>query len=405
MSRPLAISNFCALITGGSSAPSEGGAKITMVSFSAAWALAPEMQPNASADTANASAVKRVRWVFMSPSLSIHSLVDAEQLLLRPAADRRHLDRLQTGIVDDRHRLVVADWKRHVGAEHDTIGAHHLDDKTQHPRVVLDGVGVEQAQRLHRIGRAGRDAAIALEAEIGDAPVRPAADHLPVDAALLHPGEPPRDVAQALHRRPRRLGIAEAQCQPRLAVDDLQRLEFRPILADGREQVRRDEMAVGVDDHSVFQLLRYALSVRPRESGDPVLLDRQTLIKVSPCRVHLFDDLELPGAIPFLQLAFADQSLLSRFMLLIPDQCLDVIALREPGKHPTPMHPNTLDQVVGRPNVERAISLTGKDIHVESHSRGPGSPLPRGRTEKLPITSMKLSHRALRLPCRRAAPP
>src|ERR1051325_243254 len=142
-----------------------------------------------------------------------------------------------------------------------------------------------------------------------------------------------------------------------------------------------------------------------RESGDPVLLDRQTLIKVSPCRVHLFDDLELPGAIPFLQLAFADQSLLPRFMLLIPDQCLDVIALREPGKHPIPMHPNTLDQVVGRPNVERAISLTGKDIHVESHSRGPGSPLPRGRTEKLPITSMKLSHRALRLPCRRAAPP
>src|ERR1041384_8809651 len=105
MSRPLAISNFCALITGGSSAPSEGGAKITMVSFSAAWALAPEMQPSASADTANASAGKRVRWVFMSPSLSIHSLVDAEQLLRRPAADRRHLARLQTGIVDDRHRL------------------------------------------------------------------------------------------------------------------------------------------------------------------------------------------------------------------------------------------------------------------------------------------------------------
>ena len=40
MSSPFASSNFCALITGGSSAPSEGGEKITMVSFSTAWARA-----------------------------------------------------------------------------------------------------------------------------------------------------------------------------------------------------------------------------------------------------------------------------------------------------------------------------------------------------------------------------
>ena len=38
MSSPFASSNFCALITGGRSAPSDGGEKITMVSFSSVWA-------------------------------------------------------------------------------------------------------------------------------------------------------------------------------------------------------------------------------------------------------------------------------------------------------------------------------------------------------------------------------
>src|ERR1700760_4470701 len=137
MSRPLAISNFCALITGGSSAPSEGGAKITMVSFSTAWAWAPDTEPNANAEATKASADRRVRVVFMSPSLEFALSVDAEQLRGCPAADRRHLFRLQAGILDDGHRLMIADRKRHVRPEHDTVRAHHLDDKTQHPRVVL----------------------------------------------------------------------------------------------------------------------------------------------------------------------------------------------------------------------------------------------------------------------------
>ena len=49
MSSPFAMSNFCALITGGSSAPSDGGEKITMVSFSAAWARASVAAPKANA--------------------------------------------------------------------------------------------------------------------------------------------------------------------------------------------------------------------------------------------------------------------------------------------------------------------------------------------------------------------
>src|SRR5689334_16852388 len=56
MSRPLAMSSFCALITGGSSAPSDGGAKITMVSFSTAWARASAAPAMATAAAVSASA-------------------------------------------------------------------------------------------------------------------------------------------------------------------------------------------------------------------------------------------------------------------------------------------------------------------------------------------------------------
>src|SRR3954468_18712612 len=160
MSSPFAMSNFCALITGGSSAPSEGGEKITMVSFSAAWARASVAAPrtNAAATARPASRVKCV--VMMSPLF----LLDAEQLLGGPAIDGFNLVRLETGVLDDRHRLVVADRKRHVGAEHDTVGTPPLDDKSKHPRIVLDGVGVHQAQRLGRVEGAGRDGMVALEA-------------------------------------------------------------------------------------------------------------------------------------------------------------------------------------------------------------------------------------------------
>src|SRR5262249_29451840 len=86
-------------------------------------------------------------------------------------------------------------------------------------------------------------------------PVRPAAVHLLVDALLLHPGEPARDIAQAFHRGPARLGVAESEREPVLVVDDLQRRQLRAFLADRVEKIRWEQMAVGVDDHSVSYLL------------------------------------------------------------------------------------------------------------------------------------------------------
>src|SRR4051794_29624175 len=159
MSSPFAMSNFCALITGGNSAPSDGGEKITIVSFWTAWARASVAapKPRVAATMSPVNRVKCVVMVFAPDSL------DAEQLGSGPAIDGFNLIRLQTSVLDDRHRLVVADRKRHVRAEHDTVGAHHLDDKSKHARIVLDRVGVHQAQRLGRVGGAGRDRMVALE--------------------------------------------------------------------------------------------------------------------------------------------------------------------------------------------------------------------------------------------------
>src|SRR5436190_20522159 len=98
MSSPFAMSNFCALITGGSSAPSEGGEKITMVSLSTAWARASVAAPQANA-AATARPVSRAKCVVMfSPPDSL----DAEQLRSGPATDGCNLIRLETGLLDDR---------------------------------------------------------------------------------------------------------------------------------------------------------------------------------------------------------------------------------------------------------------------------------------------------------------
>src|SRR5580765_145728 len=105
------MSNFCALITGGSSAPSEGGEKITMVSLSTAWARASVAAPKTDA-AAIVRPVSRAKCVVM---VSPPDLLDAEQLGSGPATDGFNLIRLETGILDDRHRLVIADRKRHVG--------------------------------------------------------------------------------------------------------------------------------------------------------------------------------------------------------------------------------------------------------------------------------------------------
>ena len=86
--------------------------------------------------------------------------------------------------------------------------------------------------------------------QVAAEPVGPAAVHLLVDALLVHPGETARDIAQALHDRPasawRCRTRSPAPPDPRSAAA---RESRGPLLADGGQNVRRDQMAVGIDDH------------------------------------------------------------------------------------------------------------------------------------------------------------
>src|SRR3954469_9613769 len=76
-------------------------------------------------------------------------------------------------------------------------------------------------------------------------------------------------------------------------------------------------------------------------------------------------------------------------MLLIPDLGLDTIAFREAGQRSSFMHSNALNEIVGHSNVQSPVSTACQDVHVESHSCGPGSPLSRGRTERLCLSSLR----------------
>src|SRR5262245_43941937 len=144
MSSPFFSSNFCALITGGSSAPSDGGAKITMVSFSSVCARA---SPQSAGINIRHVAVATRK--FIAPVIEFlpdPASLDPKQLLRQPAVDRGGLRRAELRLGDDLHRLVLPDRERHVGAHHHTVGAYHLDDKSQHPRVVHNAVGIKERQ-------------------------------------------------------------------------------------------------------------------------------------------------------------------------------------------------------------------------------------------------------------------
>src|SRR5215831_9562781 len=127
-------------MTGGMKAPSDGALKMTMESLSRVWAC-EEVATSArtaaqAADTTRNPITKRSKF----------QLCDPKHLLRQAARDRGDLVGLEPGRRHDLRRLIVADRERHVGAHHHTIGADHLDDKSQHPRIVQDAVGVEHRE-------------------------------------------------------------------------------------------------------------------------------------------------------------------------------------------------------------------------------------------------------------------
>src|SRR6476659_9439089 len=65
-------------------------------------------------------------------------------------------------------------------------------------------------------------------------------------------------------------------------------------------------------------------------------------------------------------------------MLLVPDERLDTVSLRETGNEVAAVLPNALDQIIGHADIDRAVPLVRQHIDVERHTSWPLDPRLRG---------------------------
>src|SRR5690349_2736920 len=91
------------------------------------------------------------------------------------------------------------------------------------------------------------------------------------------------------------------------------------------------------------------------------------VIQTTPFRIRSLDLPEFPQPIPFLRLSLALECRLARTMLLEPDQHLYAVCFGEPVCEPFAMLPHPAHQIVGHADVQRAVSLTSKNVDIEGH--------------------------------------
>ena len=84
--------------------------------------------------------------------------------------------------------------------------------------------------------------------------------------------------------------------------------------------------------------------------------------QVDPLRVFALDQIDLPLAVPALELLFPHNGTFHFAEQLIADEALDLVAAGEAGDDAVPMLPKPAEQVAGHANVERAVWLTRKDV-------------------------------------------
>ena len=103
----------------------------------------------------------------------------------------------------------------------------------------------------------------------------------------------------------------------------------------------------------------------PSTSRDQVI---EFEIKVAPDRIHRLDQLDLPAAFPFLDLAPAPKGAFASFIELEPDQLGHIVLGGETGTGLGLMVQNPLRQVVGAAGVERAVRTARENVGVENLS-------------------------------------
>ena len=86
------------------------------------------------------------------------------------------------------------------------------------------------------------------------------------------------------------------------------------------------------------------------------------LMQVHPVGVHLLNDAEFPGAVPFLQSLLAADGILHRVMMLIPHKLLQAVLLGESFKRSALVSRDPVPQRAGHADIHRAPVKVRHDV-------------------------------------------
>ncbi len=98
---------------------------------------------------------------------------------------------------------------------------------------------------------------------------------------------------------------------------------------------------------------------RKRES-----ISKDFIIQVSPCRIILFDQFDLPRPIPFLDGFFLLDGVFHGFMNLVPNQSLNAVTLRESFRRIILVSPDTLNEIRRDADIQSAVGFARKDVNT-----------------------------------------
>ena len=104
----------------------------------------------------------------------------------------------------------------------------------------------------------------------------------------------------------------------------------------------------------------------------PDLLNRINLIiQVSPCRVTLLNQLDLPCSIPFLDRLFSQDGAFHGFMNLVPNQPVNTVTFRESFHQTILVLPEPLNEIRCDTDVQSTVGFARKDVdtrgfHIEN---------------------------------------
>ena len=86
-------------------------------------------------------------------------------------------------------------------------------------------------------------------------------------------------------------------------------------------------------------------------------------MQIQPIRIHLFDDSDLPIALPFLELLLAADGIFHRVVMFIPNQQLDIMVSSEAFEELIFMVADAVPECAGYAHVDCATVTVGGDVN------------------------------------------